>query len=86
MSIAQLRDDEPESEIDRTPRQHQGSNPDQVAYGIEDASRLLGLGRTTVFAEISAGRLKSFRVGKRRLVPATALTEYVAARMAEGSQ
>jgi excisionase family DNA binding protein len=85
VSIAQLRDDEPESE-NRTPRQHSGSSPNQLAYGIEDASRLLGLGRSTTFAEISAGRLKSFRVGKRRLVPASALSEYVADRMAEGSQ
>jgi excisionase family DNA binding protein len=62
------------------------ADPKPVAVPVEDASRLLGLGRTTIFAEMRAGRLKSFRVGSRRLVPVSALDEYVADRMAEGTQ
>ena len=55
----------------------------QVAYRVESAFEKLGIGRTTGYAEIASGRLRSFRVGKRRLVPASALTEYIADRMAE---
>lgn len=86
MSIAQLRDDEPEIERNRAARRHPDQETDQLAYGIDDAARRLGLGRTTTFAEIAAGRLKSFRVGKRRLVAESSLREYVADRMAEGSR
>lgn len=54
-----------------------------LAFSPDDAGDLLGLGRTTVYAEIASGRLRSFKVGKKRLVPAFALDEYIADRMAE---
>ena len=54
-----------------------------LAYRIERAAERLGIGRTTAYAEVASGRLRSFRVGKRRLVPASALAEYIADRVAE---
>jgi excisionase family DNA binding protein len=57
----------------------------QLAYSVEDAADKLGIGRTTAFAEMRSGRLRSFRVNKRRLVPASALVEYIEDRMAEQS-
>jgi excisionase family DNA binding protein len=54
-----------------------------LAYRPEEAGVKLGLGRTTVYAEIRSGRLRSFRVGKRRLVPASALITYIDDRLAE---
>lgn len=59
------------------------SDSSPLAYNVEAAGARLGLGRTTTYAEVASGRLRSFRVGKRRLVPASALVEYIADRMAE---
>jgi excisionase family DNA binding protein len=62
--------------------EHPGSDS-HLAYRVEVAGEKLGLGRTTTYAEVASGRLRSFRVGKRRLVPASALVEYINDRMAE---
>ena len=69
----------------RTPSatDHLVESDSPLAYNVEAAGAKLGLGRTTTYAEVASGRLRSFRVGKRRLVPAQALVEYIADRMAE---
>ena len=58
-------------------------DPSRPAFAINELPALLPLSRSTVFAEISAGRLKSFRVGNRRFVSRHALTQYIAEREAE---
>jgi excisionase family DNA binding protein len=40
--------------------------------------RLLSLSRSKVYELISSGRLRTVREGRTRLVPASAITEYVA--------
>lgn len=55
--------------------------PDRL-LDIEEAAATLGLGRTSVYGEMSAGRLRSIRVGRRRLIPAAAVAEYIAERRA----
>jgi excisionase family DNA binding protein len=52
--------------------------PDRL-LSVEEASRALGVGRSTVYAELGAGRLRSVRVGRRRLIPAAAVAERMAA-------
>jgi excisionase family DNA binding protein len=42
---------------------------------IDQAAVLTGVGRTTIYAAIGAGRLRSIKVGRRRLVPASAIAE-----------
>jgi excisionase family DNA binding protein len=50
------------------------SNPNDVrALGINDACRLYGLGRTTLYALIGTGRLRSAKICGRRLIPVEAL-------------
>jgi excisionase family DNA binding protein len=44
---------------------------------VTDAGARLGIGRSLVYDEIQAGRLRSVRVGRRRLVPADAIGEYI---------
>jgi len=44
---------------------------------IAEAGQALGVGRSLLYNELSAGRLRSVKVGKRRLVPANAVREYV---------
>lgn len=35
---------------------------------VEEAARLLGIGRTTMFELIGSGKVKSIRLGRRRLI------------------
>ncbi|MFF4592443.1 excisionase family DNA-binding protein [Amycolatopsis sp. NPDC001319] len=44
---------------------------------VEAAAEQLSIGRTTMFALIKAGQVATVRVGRRRLVPKSALITYV---------
>ena len=44
---------------------------------VSDAAAALGLSRASLYKELSAGRLRSVHVNRRRLVPASALAEYI---------
>jgi hypothetical protein len=46
------------------------------AYGVEGFGEAHDLGRTTVYQEIKEGRLRSFLVGKRRLISVEAAAEW----------
>ncbi|WP_405740424.1 helix-turn-helix domain-containing protein [Streptomyces sp. NBC_01525] len=52
-------------------------------YKVEDAARLCGLGRSMAYEEIRLGRLRTVRVGRRRLIPLQYIDEYVALLMQE---
>lgn len=47
-------------------------------HGIETLMKRLNVGRSTVFEEIQSGRLRSVKIGRRRLVSETALCEFIA--------
>ena len=47
-------------------------------YPITNVMEATGLGRTTIFGLIKDGTLRSVKVGRRRLVPAAALDEFIA--------
>jgi excisionase family DNA binding protein len=53
--------------------------PDRL-LSIEQAARALGIGRTALYSEIGAGRIRSVKVGRRRLVPSSAITEVASRR------
>jgi excisionase family DNA binding protein len=44
---------------------------------VEEAARALGIGRSLVYDLIRSGRLRSFKVGSRRLIPAAAIDEAI---------
>ena len=44
---------------------------------VEDAARLLGVGRTTLFELIGQGRIQTVRLGRRRLVVRAGLERFV---------
>ena len=50
--------------------------PDRLLSIPEAAQALGGIGRTSLYAELQAGRLRSVKVGRRRLVPSSAVSEY----------
>lgn len=39
-----------------------------IARCVEDAARVCGVGRTTMFEEIRAGRLKARKLGRRTMI------------------
>lgn len=48
-----------------------------VVYRVEEAAEALRISRDSIYELIRSGRLRSIKVGARRLVPLVALTEYV---------
>lgn len=54
--------------------QKQSSNaPEALALSIPDAAAALGIGRSTIYKSISAGNLRVVRIGRRTLIPVSAL-------------
>ena len=44
---------------------------------VEQAAETLSLGRTSIYVLLRSGRLRSVKVGARRLIPRAALEEFV---------
>lgn len=49
-----------------------------VVYRVEEAAAALRLSRSAIYELIRSGQLRTVKQGRRRLVPVTALTEYLA--------
>lgn len=47
------------------------------------AAALLGVSHTVLYRELAAGRLKSFKLGRRRLISHRAIAEFIDQREAE---
>jgi excisionase family DNA binding protein len=48
-----------------------------VAYRVDEAATALRLSRSGIYELIRSGKLRSVKQGRRRLIPVTALTEYL---------
>lgn len=57
-----------------------GPVPPERLLSIPEAAASLGLSRTATYGELQAGRLRSLKVGRRRLIPAHAIGEFIAAK------
>jgi excisionase family DNA binding protein len=55
------------------------SAPDRL-LSVDEAAAALAVGRSILYSEIGAGRLRTVKVGRRRLVPASAIADYIASR------
>ena len=57
-------------------------------YKVPDAMRMLNLSRTVIFELLRSGRLRSVKQGRTRLIPASAIRDYIALleREAEASR
>ena len=62
---------------------HRSVEPIAVSPG--EAARLAGVGRTTIYASIAAGELRSIKLGKRRLIAVEALREWLRAHEVLGA-
>ncbi|MFF3445343.1 helix-turn-helix domain-containing protein [Streptosporangium sp. NPDC002721] len=47
-------------------------------YRVSDAMRRLGLSRSVLYELMRSGRLRSVKEGRTRLIPASAIHEYIA--------
>ena len=50
--------------------------PDRL-LSVTEAADMLGIGRSATYQAISAGRLHSVRVGRRRLIPAGSVSAFI---------
>jgi len=55
-------------------------------YRIPEAMRLLSMSRSVIYEQIRAGRLRSVCQGRTRLIPASAIEEYVALLISESGR
>ena len=52
-------------------------NATRLAYGINQASEATSVGRSLLYEEIKAGKLKIFKVGSRTLIAADDLSAWL---------
>ncbi len=50
--------------------------PDRL-LSVDEAAALLGIGRSVLYSLIGSGRIRSISVGRRRLIPSSAVREFV---------
>lgn len=54
-----------------------------LANSINDTCRRLGIGRTKAHDLINRGELRTFKIGKKTMIPESELLRFVAERMAD---
>jgi excisionase family DNA binding protein len=52
--------------------------PGMQLYRVRDAMVVLSMGRSVIYEQLRSGRLRSVTQGRSRLIPASAIAEYVA--------
>ncbi len=58
---------------------HHATTPlDVQLYKVSDVMQALSMSRTVVFDLLRSGRLRSVKQGRTRLIPASAIRDYVA--------
>ncbi|MGP3950093.1 excisionase family DNA-binding protein [Streptomyces sp. 7N604] len=63
---------------DRTANTPEPADETRLVLTVDEAARRLGIGRTTMFALVSSGEVRSVLIGRRmRRIPAQALKEYI---------
>jgi excisionase family DNA binding protein len=50
--------------------------PDRL-LSVDEAAHTLGIGRSRLYVEIGKGHVRSISSGRRRLIPASAITKFV---------
>jgi hypothetical protein len=52
-------------------------NGERLAYPIDDLADAIGIGRSKLYAEIRAGRLKAKKLGSRTIITTPAARDYL---------
>lgn len=53
------------------------SNTVTLVVTVEDLARLLAIGRNTAYTLVRSGKIRSIKVGRKYLIPKTAVEEYL---------
>lgn len=53
------------------------SNTVTLVVTVEDLARLLAIGRNTAYTLVRSGKIRSIKVGRKYLIPKTAVDEYL---------
>jgi len=53
------------------------ARPLRIVLTVEEAAERLGIGRTLMYALVTAGEVESVRIGRLRRIPPDALATYV---------
>ena len=56
----------------------QAAPPGKQLYRVAEAMGLLSISRSVIYEQIRSGRLRSVTQGRMRLIPASAIADYVA--------
>ncbi|MAE20839.1 helix-turn-helix domain-containing protein [Pseudomonas chengduensis] len=56
-------------------QQHQATAP--IAVGVEDAARLIGITRSKLYEMLAEGKIRSFKLGRRRLIQVQELEFFI---------
>lgn len=59
---------------------------DSILINVDEAARLLGLGRSKTYELVLSGQLRSLKIGRSRKIPKQALDEFVRSRLEEAEQ
>ena len=57
--------------------------PEKLAYSLREAAELLGVSKSTLHRAIRAGVVPHVRIGRRIVIPAKALEDWLSARATE---
>lgn len=49
----------------------------KLMVSVEEATEILGIGRTVLYPFLTHGELRSLKIGRRRVIPVEALEEFV---------
>jgi len=60
----------------------EASKPEPLAHSPERAAHRLGVSTRAIYTHIASGELRSFKDGKRRLIPDTELQRFVTRKLA----
>ncbi|KOO84180.1 helix-turn-helix domain-containing protein [Stenotrophomonas maltophilia] len=58
---------------------------ERLSYTTDEACAVTGLNRNAFYAAISKNQIRTFKVGRRRMVSARALREFIEAREKESN-
>ncbi len=65
---------------------HNSPRPEPLAHSPERAAHRLGISTRAVYTHIASGQLRSFKDGKRRLIPDSELHHFVQRKLAEAAR
>ena len=58
-------------------------SPERLSYNVEEALAVTGLNRNAFYRAINSDEIRTFKIGRRRMVSAAALRDFIAAKEEE---